>query len=471
MKITEQNVRAALDPVVSDLALTTWEKQRMVQVAMASSRQKKCCRGIVLRRMMATAAAAAVFLTTSMVVLASPALSAKLSQLSQQTLRYLTPVSAVSENNGISLEVLASMQDEDTVICYLSLSDTTGQGRLDDTLELYDICIDGQPTVISGYPTMQEDGSVVLRVQGPRSPMQAGNGKVSISLGYILAGRESTEFQDTGITAGEIHRRNPAPQMTKMVQVQSSSNAVEDESLTDIMQQDQMQILKAEVAYTDARVPFLEFQNGGLVDGNLHLLAKKDLDHWYNTCSFALYDAAGERIPADSAEFSVGQPVPGMSGYSNQNTDTLEYVLSIPDGMDPDTLSLYYAADTYTTCVEGDWNVTFSVAEEEYPVITVAADQDMNGWTLHRVEVSPFGIKCSGTGSMGEQSAIPDVCLYLQDGTRLEEFSSMITTLQMGRDGEPNEISTKVYFDEPLDIRDVEKIQTNGYTIWNYDPS
>ncbi len=466
MKITEQNVRAALDPVVSDLTLTTFEKQRMVQVAMASGRHKKCCRWIVLRRMLATAAAAAVFMATSMVVLASPALSAKLSQLSQQTLRYLSPVSAQCESNGISMEVLASMQDDDTVVCYISFTDVTDQKRLDDTLEICDISIDGEPTVIYGEPTLQDDGSVVLRVQGQRNPMQAVDGKVSLSLNGILTGEESVDFQDTGSTVGEIRNQNPAPAMAGMVPIYTAYNSVADGSLSTLMEQDQMQVLKPVVQYTDARVPFLEFQNGGIINGALHLLAKRDPERWYDTCKFMLYDAAGQMVPADSAEFGVGEKLEERNSYSRHNTTAVEYVLSIPEGMDPDTLSLYYATNTYKTYIEGNWDVTFAVPDEKYPVIHAVCNQDMNPWTLQSVDVSPFGVECMGTGLLKEQSTMPDVCLYLQDGSRIEEFSSSITTVQMGMDGAPDEISIKTYLDEPLDLRQVEEIQVGGQIVW-----
>lgn len=468
MNITEKDVHAALDPVVSNISLSQWEKQRMVQVAMASGRNRKRHRVFLFRRVLAVAAAVVFCLATSMAVLASPALSSKLSQLSRQTLRYLSPTNVQSESNGISMEVLASMHDDNTIISYLSFTDVTGQNRLGKTLELCDILIDGEPTVITGEPMPQEDGSVVVRVQGIRNPVQAVGGKVTISIRTILSGENWREYTDTGITVSDIQQWNPHPTMSGTMPVQSAFCDIGNGKLNDLMNQDTVQCLKSYGSYVDDRLPFMNFQNAGILDGALHILAQRDPEQWYNTCSLALFDENGEQIPEDSAQLSIGEALPNQNISSNCKTRAVEYVMSLPEDADLNTLSLYYSDITYDHCIEGDWNVTFAVSDEKQDMVFAACNQDMNGWTLRSVIVSPFGVEAVGSGALMEGSLTPGICLHLQDGTRIEDFSSAITSVQPGVDGEEDQISCKYYFDEPLDMRELDSITVQDELIWKH---
>lgn len=466
MNITEKDVHAALDPVVSNVSLSQWEKQRIVQVAMASGRNKKRHRVFLFRRVLAVAAAVVFCLATSMAVLASPALSSKLSKLSRQTLRYLTPANAQSANNGISMEVLASMHDDNTIISYLSFTDTTGKNRLDETLELSDILIDGEPLVITGEAMPQEDGSVVVRVQGVRDPMQAVGGKVTISVRTILSGAEVQPYTDTGITVGAIQRWNPQPNMSGTMPLQSCSCEIGSGKLNSLMNQDTVQCLKAYGSYVDDNIPFMNFQNAGIVDGALHVLARRDPNQWYDACSLALFDENGEQIPEDIAQLSVGEALENQNAASNCPTETVEYVMSLPEDADLDTLSLWYTTSTYQHCITGNWNVTFNVPDEKQAMVFASCNESMNGWTLRSVMISPFGVEAVGDGALLEDSLMPGICLHLKDGTVIEDFSSAITSVQSDMDGEEDQISCKYYFDEPLDIRELDSVTVQGELIW-----
>lgn len=466
MNITEKDVHAALDPVVSNVSLSQWEKQRIVQVAMASCRNRKRRRGFLVRRVLAVAAAAAFCLTTSMAVLASPAMSSKLSQLSRQTLRHLTPANAQSANNGISMEVLASMHDDNTIVSYLSFTDTTGENRLDETLELCDILIDGEPLVITGEAMPQEDGSVVVRAQGVRDPMQAVGGKVTISVRTLLSGAEVQPYTDTGITVGAIARWNPQPKMSGTMPLQSSSCEINSGKLSSLLNQDTVQCLKAYGSYENENIPFMNFQNAGIVDGALHILARRDPGRWYDTCSLALFDANGAQIPEDVAQLSVGKVLENQNIASSGTTELVEYVMSLPDDADLDSLALRYATSTYQHCITGDWNVTFNVPDEKQPMVFASCNQDMNGWRLRSVMVSPFGAEAVGSGALLEDSQMPDIGLHLKDGTEMQEFSAAITSVQTGMNGAEDQISYKYYFDEPLDMQELDHITVQGELIW-----
>ncbi len=466
MKITKENIHAALDPVVSEMSLSQWDKQRIVQVAMLSQRKRHYHKHGFLRKFAAVVAAAALCLTSSMVVLASPALSARLNQLGQQTRRYLTPANVSCMYDGIRMDVLGSMQDDGMVVSYLSLEDTTGQNRLSDTIELCDIQIDGEPTVISGEPMPQEDGSFVIRVQGLRNPVEALDDRVTISLKTILSGERRTEPQDTGVTVGDIRRGNPDPAMAGTVKIQNASCTVNSGKLQPLMDAESMQVLKDIGAYTDERAPYLTFHNAGIVGDSLHLLAERDPAAWYNSCNFVLADEAGQLIGEDSAELCVGKLLEEVHPASDYNTKNVEYVMSLPEGREVDDLHIYYESRSYEQCIEGTWSVTYQAETKRDAAILAHCELDMNAWQLKRVKVTPFGLVAAGSGSLLESSEMPQVTLYLKDGTKLDNFSSSITSVQSGEDGEPDEISCKEYFDEPLDLKELAEIEVNGQKIW-----
>ena len=466
MKITEQSIHAALDPVVSDLELSPWARTRMVRVAIESSDRPVRRRKLhFLRPIAAVALSLALCITSSMVVLASPALSEKLGSLSRLTLRYLTPASAEALDGGIRMEVLGSMQDEGSVIAYLSLEDVSGENRLDDTLELPDIQIDGMPTVITGLPIRQEDGSLVVKIQGLRDPAQANTGKVNVTIGTILSGEKRTDYQDSGYTAADFLEMNPQPEMGGSMPLLGGSNNVQSGSLSRMMEQKSFQALKPVIAYEDERIPFLTIQNGGLVNDTLRLHVRRDPQQWFNECSMALFDPEGELIAEDSALLEMGKPMrTGVEGVLR--TEQAEYVMSLPKDVPLEQLQLRFQTVTYETCVQGTWDVTFSVPETLPMVISVPCNRNMETWLLTRIEVSPFGIVASGSGVLRESSLKPRVTLQLMDGTVLERFGVGITSVEMGMQDKADQISYKLYFDEPLDLEELAQIRLNGTVLW-----
>ena len=466
MKITEQTIHAALDPVVSDMELSPWSRERMIRAAIeASERPVRRRKFRFLRPVAAVALSLALCITSSMVVLASPTLSEKLGGLSRLTLRYLTPASAEALDGGIRMEVLGSMQDEGSVIAYLLLQDVTGQNRLDDTLELPDIQIDGMPTVITGLPVVQEDGSLILKIQGLRDPAQANTGKVNVTIGTILSGEKRTEYINSGYTAADFLRMNPQPEMGGSVPLLGATNQVQSGSLAAMMDQKSFQALKPVIAYEDERIPFLTIQNGGLVDTTLRLHVRRDPQRWYNECSMALFDLDGQMVPEDSALLEMGKPMrTGVEGILR--TEQAEYVMSLPVDKPLEELQLFFQTVTYDTCVQGTWDVTFSVPDNLPLVVSVPCNRNMETWLLTRVEVSPFGIVASGSGVLRESSLKPRITLQLMDGTVLDRFGAGITSVEMGMHDKADLISYKVYFDEPLDLEQLAQIQLNGTVLW-----
>ncbi len=164
MKISEQTVRAALDPIVDGETLSPWDKQRIVRTAEMFSRRPP----VYWPKRLATVAATVVLtLVCATGVLAATGLSDQLGMLSRQTLAFLKPVNEQCEDAGLRVEVIAAMNDGDTAIAYIGLEDLTGQNRLDATTQATDCNLE-DPAWFAQVDNVyyKDDGSVVLRVIG-----------------------------------------------------------------------------------------------------------------------------------------------------------------------------------------------------------------------------------------------------------------------------------------------------------------
>ena len=92
-----------------------------------------------MRRVLAVAASfAAVMVLSAGTLAAAPELRESLKGLSEDTIAILQPVNEVSEDQGIRMEVLGAVNDGGVAVAFLSLQDTTGQGRVSDTVRLMD---------------------------------------------------------------------------------------------------------------------------------------------------------------------------------------------------------------------------------------------------------------------------------------------------------------------------------------------
>jgi hypothetical protein len=56
--------------------------------------------------------------------------------LSPELAQLLQPVALVSESNGIKMEVVAAMNDDDTAVAYLTMQDLSGD-RIKGSIDLY----------------------------------------------------------------------------------------------------------------------------------------------------------------------------------------------------------------------------------------------------------------------------------------------------------------------------------------------
>lgn len=457
MRINEENVRRAIDRGLSQLSMTE-ERKRVIlaqcrpSVALAPTRARRA-----LRRVAAVAAAFAVMVAAAAgAMAASPGLAERLDMLSRQALAFLYPVEQAAEADGIRMEVLAAMNDEDVAVVYMSLQDTAGSGRVSDSVTLSDVEISGASFTSSEVVQLDPaTDTAILRLTGSCGELSAQ--RVSVTLRGFLSGETCTPLAGPGWTLDEVTGMMPESPLEYPGEFSGWMATGEDHgALSSQLESGSMPVLKPQgepVALTD----WCELVAADEVDGALHLQTRPDTDMGrFDRLDFVLTDATGERLRLPYAQVDLGEQTrTGIYTHSERQ----ETILPLPPETDREDLRVNYDLLTYEQYVEGCWSVSFQM--EDAPAQRSAACAiEMGGWTVEEVSVTPLGVTVRGQGEMFPSSSLdasPEV--VLRDGSTAAFNASSTST-----DGE-NNIEMKSLFVVPIPPQDVAYVRIAGQTI------
>ncbi len=463
MKISDETLRRALERDLDPVRLSPFVKKRILYAASQPGRR---FHGRLLRRLVTVAGVCALCLVFSLGGLAAvPDLAVRLSSVSAETLALFTPLDEVCESEGIRAEVIAALSDGDTALFYLSLTDTTGQNRLDENLEVPELEVSGMDWAYCDHVSMDENGSAILRITAQKFGGSA-PGKVSLHLGTILTGRQDDTEHDTGFTVADIQDKVPYPAITYPARRGGYSLTGSDQTpLARQLAQDNLPLLAIQYTRQSEAYPWLTYMASGVISDGLHILTQISPESRYNRISFYLTDGEGRRLEEpvavvdrydDSQESYKGVP---------RDTDPLrqEQVCALPQDADPAQLHIAFDATSYQY-IEGDWDATFRL-EPSQDNLLIPCDFDQKPWKMTQVELSPAGISFYGEGEMLETSLQPEFEIFLKDGTSLTEYTSAGTMVSFEEDG-TQEILIKLLFDQPLDLDQVDRLTVNGQQLW-----
>ncbi|MBM6916816.1 hypothetical protein H6B33_15625, partial [Gemmiger formicilis] len=208
--ISDTSIRKAVEDGLSGVALSPGQKAAIL--ARCRPEPLRVHRRSIARRALSVAAVFAVALVLSAGVLAtSPGLAQQLAVLGRQTLSFLQPVNQVSEADGIRMEVLASMRSEDTAVVYLTLRDTTGQGRIQENTQLWNYHLEGASFAHAEQVDYDpETGSAMFRLTGE----DVTSDKVTVRVEAFSSGIEYYPPTPTGWTVAELAELQPTPALS-----------------------------------------------------------------------------------------------------------------------------------------------------------------------------------------------------------------------------------------------------------------
>ncbi|HIX13024.1 MAG TPA: hypothetical protein H9985_05340 [Candidatus Anaerofilum faecale] len=467
--MSENNFKDSMDRRLQSVVLRPELRQSILEQCQPSARPERA-RCIpwrrVVRQTVAVAAAAAVIVLSGVVgVAANPPLRRSLDKLGDDLVSLLQPVNLADEDNGIRMEVLAAMNDEDVAVVYLTLQDTEKKNRLDETVQLRDLCVRADGTILDGeelfnqaevlwYDEETQTATIQLRSQ---SASKIAGKKISLLLHSFLSGEEREEMVDSGYTLEDVARANAHPALLYPSDVeQYSAWGARMEDLTELIDTQAMPVLMENgLPLTFEEYPWVSVSNAAVVDNMLHVQLNYDPETGlYNECSVVLGDKEGHRFDVSGANISLGTVVrEGRSSYTTRE----EQIALVPGEALFKDVHIYGDLVSYAHQQSGQWQTTFRLRPAN-DTLSAACDIDMNPWKVSQITVSPIGVTVHGEGEMYAYSDSIELEVFLKDGSAMEVDSVTTTS-----DGET--IQCKSIFSRPAKMEEIDHVKLNGHII------
>ena len=467
-KRCDDTIRLAIDRELGSIQLDASQKSAILAQCRPSLTVTP--RRRPMRRVLAVAASfAAVMVLSAGTLAAAPELRESLKGLSEDTIAILQPVNQVSEDQGIRMEVLGAVNDGGVAVAFLSLQDTTGQGRVSDTVRLMDCQIsDDLGIAIANVVSYDETTeTAILRLEGMGGDADAGE-KITVSARSLLSGEQQVSDEPTGYTVSELLASSPAAEyaapeegliMGSMAGVDDPENAeITLEEIDQLKESGKVPVLKPwpESLKIDG-VDWATVAAAAKIGNQLHIQYNTDsVLGGVNSLSFRLKDSSGQVLNLPMLELNIG-PRTELS-RELYYTATNEYVLFLPEGRDVSDMEVVYSGTTYESLTQGEWSTTFRL-EQVKERLQSKLNLDLGGWSVESVTISPVALTVRGSGDMwGMDGEMPEVRIWLQDGTQVET-SGAGTSI----DGE--DVTLNSMFNEILDLSQVKSVTLNGQPL------
>ena len=406
----------------------------------------------VHKRSLAIAIAACLCIAISIPVAAVtiPSFSKILSLISPETGQVLQPVELISENNGIKMEVIAAMNDDDTAVAYLTFQDLNSD-RVDKTIDLYDYNITGASMFTSEVIDYDEQTkTATIRMLGSGGSKLDGK-KVTLRVDSFLCGKHEYNDVETGIDLVSVLNSHSYKTMPlDMNNISGGSGSLFDE----LKEKGTIQILKSDelnIAIPD--IDFVNISNIGIVDGRLHIQMKwkESVD---NHGFLFLTDNVDNRINPSNIYFDVDE-----EGNTKYGREYIEYIFDI-DQIELEKYRILGYFVKNNNFVEGKWQSTFKLEAVEKSK-QVNCSINIGDVRINNVSISPLGITLLGTenGEI-EESLLKDldVSVTTLDGS-IETFTSVVKYNQDG------EFKIKYMSTKPVDMENIKEISINGNVL------
>ena len=456
MKICDDSVRAAIDSGLSSVQLDAAQKQVILAQCRPAAARARAAKP--LRRVLALAASFALVLCLGGGVLAAaPGLRQTLAMLGEETLRLLQPVNQSSRCEGIRMEVLAAMNDGQVAAVYLTLQDTTGQGRITADSQAYTAQVSGAGFTSGQVVDYDEATGTAVLCLTAQAGQQLDGETFTVTTSSILSGEHYAQL-DPGYTVAQLQKDagQVGVQYGRPVSGVLSGGPAMHEYSQMVSDGKMASLLPFEESLALPGIDWASVTAAGVVDGQVHIQVSRQGEMAaVNSIGFSLRDESGRRVECTALELELGaqHELGAMQSYN----DLVEYVLIPPKGADPETLYLQADTVTYDHFIQGDWSVTFAL-EQAQETVQVGCDVAMDPWRLTNIQISPIAVTVTGQGKMENWGWGADVEVYLKDGTQALNSASSTAI------DEDSIVCTSV-FNQVIDPEDVAYVVLNGETV------
>lgn len=155
--------------------------------------------------------------------------------------------------------------------------------------------------------------------------------------------------------------------------------------------------------------PWGGLTSGGVADNALHLQLKYSAVGKYAqfTQVFLMTGKPekDEKLPIHSIDFGKCETRGGSQYY-----EYTEYILPLPQGADPEKLTVAYSGISYEDAVPGKWETTFrleSVSRQRVAHVEL----NIGGWHVTQVELSPMGVSVTVDDNGLQRPASGNPCI------------------------------------------------------------
>lgn len=254
-----------------------------------------------------------------------PSFNNLLSIVSPDFVLLLQPIEGVCEDNGIKMEVVGAMNDDETAVIYITMKDLEAD-RIDETLDIYDYSLIG--THISTCEMVNYDEktkTATLRMQANGGKKLNGK-KVSFRVDSFLSDKLIFDKVETGINLSDI--REIKDSQTIPLDVNRFPGGGGD-LLDELQSRGVIEVLAPnQKKITLPQIDFMYISNVGFIDGRLHIQTKWVGDGIDDHGYFYFVDALGNRIDNKPSNIYFGID---KSGNAKWGRDYVEYIFDVSD--------------------------------------------------------------------------------------------------------------------------------------------
>lgn len=409
-----------------------------------------------VKKTVAIAAAALVSVMLSVTVMAAtvPSFNKLLEIVSPQMALYLRPIQLTSIDDGIKMEVIAAMNDEDTAVVYLSMQDLTGE-RVDDSISLLDYEIEGmwsyQPEVIS-YDKATKTAIIRILASGA-SELK----KLSVNVDSFYIGNGILKTFDTNIDLVKAISKAD----TKIVPFNNKngySSCGGNSYLTDkLINNETINLLKTD--QINIALPnnnFAHISNIGIVDGKLHVQLKRTSGAIFDDVNLILIDDTGNKIKPNGISF-------GFNQIGRHSFEYDEFVFDVNEK----NLYKYKLNEELASLdgcyTEGNWYTTFNLK----PVGNAAevnCNINLDEIKINKASVSSIGVTLFGDAK--EKKKTKDIEVdNINVQVKMNDNSVINLKYNSSEIKAKGGVISKYLFSEPIKFEEVKEISINGNVI------
>ncbi|MGD9559624.1 MAG: DUF4179 domain-containing protein, partial [Oscillospiraceae bacterium] len=417
-----------MDGRLSALVLSDDVREKIRQGAQPAPRR----RPVRFRRPALIAVAACLVLACGIGVAAGalPGFERFIERMGEDLRTLVQPIAVTSTQQGIRMDVMAAVHDDESAIIYLSLADEE-QNRIGPDTELFDLSL-GEGTMVHATQVDYdpENETAIFRLEAHLFGGEELHTAAPLTLNVhsILTGVAFHEGVDTGLTVANILAANPKPETVQEPAISGfgvsygageNAAAVAAELETQIDSGAMRYLARGSAPLAASAPAWAGLGAAGVIDGYLHLQIEpvSDAGRFGNTHYYLRYPGAPQDTFMDtltSAEVPRGESFEyGM----RQVPEYVEQILELPKNVLPENMQLFVGGASCEEHIEGDWRVTFTLEDRPAQYVSdTGLGIDLNGWQVDSVALSSIGAAAYASGEQSAESDALEMEVYLKNG-------------------------------------------------------